>query len=65
MNQHHPYLHAISSTLKRLGNPHLVEHGGPLTADRNLRMDIVVRREGGLRYVSNQEYRDTNPSYSM
>ena len=43
--------------LKRLGIPHQVESGEPFTAERNLRMDIVIRR-GGLRDAPNREYRD-------
>ena len=35
----------MSCTLKRLGIRHQVESGEPFTADRNLRMDIVVREE--------------------
>ena len=56
MNQHQPLLLAISRTLKRLGIPHQVESSEPITADRNLRMDIVIRR-GGLRDAPNREYR--------
>lgn len=44
MNQRQPLLHAISRILKRLGIPHQVESEEPFTADRNLRMDIIVRR---------------------
>ena len=57
MNQHQPILHAISRTLKRLGIPHQVESGELFTADRNLRMDIVIRR-GGFWDAPNREYRD-------
>ena len=57
VNQHHPLLHAISRTLKRLGVSHQVESGEHFTADRNLRMDIGVRR-GGLRDAPNREYRE-------
>ena len=57
MNQHQPLLHAISRTLKWLGLSHQVEGGEPITADRNLRMDSVVRR-GRLRNVPNPEHRD-------
>ena len=57
VNQHQPLLHAISSTVKRLGVPHQVESGEPFTTDRNLRMDIAVRR-GGLRNAPKPEYRD-------
>ena len=55
VNQDQPLLNAISRTLKRLGVPHQVERGEPFTADRNPRMDIVVR--GGLRNAPNPEYR--------
>ena len=48
VNQHQPLLHAISGTLKRLGIPHQVESGEPFTGERNLRMNIVIRR-GSLR----------------
>ena len=34
-----------------------MESGEPLTAERNLRMDIVIRR-GSLRDAPNREYRD-------
>ena len=57
VNQHQPLLHAISGTLKRLGIPHQVESGEPFTAERNFRMDIVIRR-GSLRDAPNREYRD-------
>ena len=57
VNQHQPLLHAISRTLKRLGIPHQVESGEAFTAERNLRMDIVVRR-GGLSDAPNREYRE-------
>ena len=57
VNQHQPLLHPISRTLKRLGVPHQVGNGEPFTADRNLPMDIVVRR-GGLRDSPLQEYRE-------
>ena len=56
LNQHQPHVRAMSRTLKRLEIRHQVESGEPFTADRNLRMDIVVRR-GGLRDVPNREYR--------
>ena len=58
-SQHQLRLHAISRTLKRLGILHQVESVEPFTADRNLRMDIIIRR-GGLRDASNREY--TNKS---
>ena len=58
VNQHQPLLHAISRTLKRLGVPHKLERGGnPFNADRNIRMDIVVRR-GRLGNAPNPEYSD-------
>ena len=44
VNQHQPLVNAISRTLKRLGIRHQVESDDSFTADRNLRMDIVVRR---------------------
>ena len=56
VNQHQPLLHAVSRTLKRLGNPHQVESGEPFTAERNLRMDIVIRI-GNPRDAPNREYR--------
>ena len=62
VNQHQPFLHAISCTFERLGIPHQVESGEPFTAERNLRMDIVIRR-GSLRDAPNREYRDKNHSY--
>ena len=57
VNQHQPLLHATFRTLKRLGIPHQVESGEPFTADRNLWMDIVIRRRG-LRDAPNREYRE-------
>ena len=57
MNQHQPLLHAISLTLKRLWISHQIESGEPFTADRNLRMDIAVKRSG-LRVAPNREYRE-------
>ena len=56
-NQRQPLVHAMSRTLKWLGIRHQVENGEPYTADRNLRMDIVVRR-GGLRDAPNREHRE-------
>ena len=56
VNQHQSLLHAISRTLKRLGVPHQVESEEPFTADRNLWVDIIVRRRG-LRNGPNPEYR--------
>ena len=56
VNQHQPIIHAISRTLKQLGVPHQVESGESFTADRNVRMDIVVGR--GLRNAPNPEYGD-------
>lgn len=57
MNQYKPLLRAVSRTLRRLGILHQVERGEPLTADRNLRMEIVTRR-GDLRDAPNREYPD-------
>ena len=57
VNQHQPLLHAISRALKRLGVPHQVENGEPFLADRNLRVDNVVRR-GSFWNAPNPEYRD-------
>ena len=56
-DSHHPLLHEISRTLKRVGVPHQVERGEPFSADRDLRMDIMVRR-GGHRDSQNREYRE-------
>ena len=53
VNQHQPLLHAISRTPKRLGFPRQVESDEPFTADKNLRIDIVVRR-GDLRDAPNR-----------
>ena len=58
-NQHQPLVHEMSRTLKRLRIRHQVESGEPFTADRNVRMDIVVRR-GGLRDAPNREYRENS-----
>ena len=55
VNQHQPLVHARSRLLKWLGIPHQVESDEPFTADRNLRMEIVVRR-GGLRDAPNGEF---------
>ena len=57
MNQHQPLLHTISRTLKRIGIQHQVESGEPVTAETNLRKDIVIRR-GSLGDAPNREYRD-------
>ena len=57
VNQHRPLVHAMSCTLKRLGIRRQMESGEPFTVDRNLRMYIVVRREG-LRDPPNREYRN-------
>ena len=57
VNRHQPLRHAISRILNRLGVQHQVESGEPFTAERNLRMDIVIRR-GSLRDAPNREYRD-------
>ena len=57
VDQHQPLVHAMSHTLKRLGIRHQEESGKPFSADRNLQMDIVVRR-GGLRDAPIREYRE-------
>ena len=57
VKQHQPLIHAISRTLKPLGIPHQVGSGEQFTADRNLRMNIVIRR-GSLRDAANRECRD-------
>lgn len=46
VNQHRPLLHTVPRALKRLGISHHVESGESLKADRNLRIDIAVRRGG-------------------
>ena len=56
VNQHQPLLHAISRTLKRLGISHQADSGEPFTAERDVRMDIVIRR-GSLRDAPNRAYR--------
>ena len=61
VDQHQPLLHAISRTSKRLGIPHQEESGEPFTAERNLRMDIVIRR-GSLRDAPDGNI-GTSPSY--
>ena len=61
VNQNQPLLHAISRTLKRLGIPNQVESGEPFAADRNLRVDIVVRRRG-LRDTPNRAQREVHPA---
>ena len=61
VTQHHPLLHAISRTLTRFGIPHQVESGEPFTADKNLRMELAIRKEevfGTLRTGSTE----TSPS---
>ena len=57
VNQHQSLLRGISHMLKRLGIPHQLESERPFTADRSLKMDIVVRT-GGLRDAPNRDYRD-------
>ena len=54
-NQHQSLLHAISRTLKWLGILHQIERAELFTTDRNLRMDIVVRRRR-LRDAPNREH---------
>ena len=48
VSQHQSLLYAISRTLKRLEVSHqlAVESREVFTAERNVRVDIVVRREG-------------------
>ena len=57
MNQHQPLLHAISHALKRVEIPRQVESEKFFTADRTVRMDIVVRK-GVLQDAPNWERRD-------
>ena len=57
LNQHQPLLHAISHALKRVEIPHQVESEKFFTADRTVRMDIVVRK-GVLQDAPNWERRD-------
>ena len=64
MNQDQLSLHAIVRTWKQLEILHQVESGELFTADRNLRMDIVIRR-GGFWDAPNREYRDRSPSSSL
>ena len=59
VNHRQPLHYSISHTLKRLGISPQVESGEPFTAERNLRMDSVIRR-GSLRDAPNREYRDTS-----
>ena len=57
VNQHQPFVHALSRTLKSMSIRHQVESGAPSHADRDLRMDIVIEA-GGLRDATASEYRD-------
>ena len=57
LNQHQLLVHVMPHTLKPLGIRLQVESGEPFTADRNLRMDIAVRR-GGLRDSPTRGYRE-------
>ena len=60
LNQPHNRLSTrcpVPGTSKQLGIGHQVENGEPFTADRNLRVDIAVRR-GGLRDAPSREYRE-------
>ncbi len=57
VNQHEPLKHAISSVLNSLSVQHELESGAPFTTERNLSMDIVVRR-GALRDASSPAYRN-------
>ena len=56
VNQHQWLIHAIDRTLNRLGIPHQMGSSKLLTADTNLRMDIVIRRRS-LRDASIRAYR--------
>ena len=44
VNQHQPLLYEIARTLKRLRVPNQAQSGEPFTAERNLGMDIVIKR---------------------
>jgi len=57
VNQHEPLKRALSSVLNSLSIKHDLESGAPFTTERNLSMDIVVRR-GALRDASSPEYRN-------
>ncbi len=56
VNQHQPLVHALSRTLKQACIQHGVEDGSPFTADRDLRMDVVVL-PGQLREASEASFR--------
>ena len=56
VNQPQSLVHVISRTLKQFGVPHPVESGERFSADRNLRIDIVVSGTS-LREAPNREYR--------
>ena len=56
VNQHQPFVHAISRFLKRITVRYQEERGAPFNADRDLRMDIVIDR-GGLRDASASDVR--------
>ena len=51
VNQHEPLKHTMSSVLNSLSIKHDVESGTPFTTDRELSMDIVIRR-GAMRDAS-------------
>ena len=55
VNQHQPFIHALSRELRRHRIRHVVEDGSPFTRDLNLRRDITVVA-GELRNASNGTY---------
>ena len=59
VNQHQTLLHELSRTLKRLRISHQVERSEAFTPERNLPMDVVIRR-GSCRGAPNTEYRETS-----
>ena len=46
VSQHQLLVHATSRLLKRMSVRHQTESGAPFNADRDVRTDIVVEREG-------------------
>ena len=46
VNQHQPFVHALSRALKSMSIPHQVESGDPFHANRDLRMDIDIEAGG-------------------
>ena len=57
VNQYQPLVHAVFFTLKWMSTRHQVESGAPFNADRDVRMDMVIKREG-LRDATASEYRN-------